>query len=60
VGKRSLSFGLFYTGYGGGWLIGSVAAGLLYDRSIAAVIAISIAAQLISLPIFIAAQKADR
>jgi predicted MFS family arabinose efflux permease len=59
-GKRSLAFGLFYTGYGGGWLIGSVAAGVLYDRSISAVIAISIAAQLISLPIFIAAQKADR
>src|SRR5207247_3138890 len=36
-GRRNLAFGLFYTGYGGGWLVGSVTSGLLYDRSLAAV-----------------------
>jgi MFS family permease len=28
-GRRGLAFGLFYTGYGGGWLVGSVTTGLL-------------------------------
>jgi MFS family permease len=59
-GQRGVAFGLFYTGYGGGSLIGSVMAGLFYDRSIAAVIAISVVAQLASLPIFIVAQKVNR
>ena len=31
-GRRNLAFGLFYTGYGVGWLIGSIATGLLYER----------------------------
>jgi MFS family permease len=59
-GKRGLAFGLFYTGYGAGWLIGSMASGLLYDRSLAAVIAISIGAQLASLPLFIVAARIKR
>ncbi|ARQ13630.1 major facilitator superfamily protein (plasmid) [Rhizobium etli] len=32
-GRRGLGFGMFYSAYGGGWLLGSVATGLLYDRS---------------------------
>jgi MFS family permease len=51
-GKRSLAFGLYYTGYGGGWLIGSVIAGLLYDRSLPLLIAFCMMAELASLPIF--------
>src|SRR5205807_225614 len=47
-GKRNLAFGLFYTGYGTGWLIGSTTTGLLYDRSIPAVIVFAVAAQLTS------------
>ena len=31
-GKRNTAFGLFYIGYGGGWLIGSVTTGLLYEH----------------------------
>jgi MFS family permease len=56
-GKRNLAFGLFYLGYGGGWLVGSVAAGLLYERSIPLLIAFSVAVQLASLPIFFIAQR---
>ncbi len=56
-GKRNLAFGLFYAGYGVGWLIGSVVMGLLYDRSRAAVVAFAIAAQLISLPLFVIARR---
>jgi MFS family permease len=56
-GKRSLAFGLFYAGYGVGWLIGSITTGLLYDHSRFAMIAFCVAAQLVSLPIFVLAGR---
>jgi MFS family permease len=56
-GRRNLAFGLYYTGYGVGWLIGSVATGLLYDRSRIALIAFAMLVQLLSLPFFIMAQR---
>ncbi len=59
-GKRNLAFGLFYTGYGVGWLIGSVVTGELYDHSKLAVVIFVAAAQLVSLPIFIAAARIKR
>ncbi|HEV8245499.1 MAG TPA: MFS transporter, partial [Polyangiaceae bacterium] len=52
-GKRNLAFGLFYAGYGVGWLVGSVVTGLLYDRSRVALVVFSMAAQAISLPILL-------
>jgi MFS family permease len=59
-GRRNLAFGLFYAGYGGGWLIGSTTSGLLYDYSITAVIAFSMTVQLASLPIFVVAARKQR
>jgi MFS family permease len=59
-GRRNLAFGLFYLGYGGGWLVGSVTAGLLYERSLPLLIAFSVAVQLASLPAFFVAQRAMR
>ena len=59
-GRRNLAFGLFYTGYGAGWLVGSVTTGLLYERSVPAVIAFSVAAQLASLPVFVLADRMSR
>jgi MFS family permease len=59
-GRRNLAFGLFYLGYGGGWLVGSVTAGLLYERSLPLLIAFSVAVQLASLPVFFVAQRAMR
>lgn len=56
-GKRNLAFGLFYTGYGGGWLIGSIAMGLLYEHSRIALIVFAVAAQFLSLPLFVMAQR---
>lgn len=56
-GRRDLAFGLFYTGYGCGWLLGSVAMGLLYDRSRAALVGIAVLAQLGSLPVFLVANR---
>ena len=57
-GRRNLAFGLFYLGYGGGWLVGSVTTGLLYDRSRVALVVFTIAAQLTSLPFFASAARA--
>jgi MFS family permease len=59
-GKRNLAFGLFYLAYGGGWLVGSVVTGLLYERSLAALIAFAVVAQLASIPLFVAAARAVR
>jgi hypothetical protein len=59
-GRRNLAFGLFYTGYGAGWLIGSTTTGLLYEYSVPAVIGFSVVAQLASLPLFIAAERMRR
>jgi len=56
-GRRGLAFGLFYTGYGCGWLLGSVAMGLLYERSRVALVVFALGAQLASLPLFWAAQR---
>lgn len=56
-GKRNFAFGLYYAGYGLGWLVGSVVAGLLYDVSLSTLIAFSIVIQLASVPIFMCAGK---
>jgi MFS family permease len=56
--KRSTAFGLFDTGYGIAWFVGSAVMGLLYDKSILAVALFSVGLQLAALPIlFIANQK---
>jgi MFS family permease len=58
-GRRGLAFGLFYTGYGVGWLVGSVAAGLLYEHSVPLLIGFAIAVQWASLPLFVLARRAE-
>jgi predicted MFS family arabinose efflux permease len=56
--KRSTAFGLFDTGYGIAWFLGSAAMGLLYDKSIPAVVLFSVILQLAAIPVlFIANQK---
>src|SRR5438094_948296 len=54
---RSISFGLFDTGYGVAWFLGSAIMGLLYDRSIIAVALVSVSLQLAALPVFFIANK---
>ncbi len=51
-GKRNLAFGLFYVGYGIGWLVGSVATGLLYEQSRIALVMFAVLVQLAAAPIF--------
>jgi MFS family permease len=59
-GQRNLAFGLYYAGYGVGWLVGSVATGLLYEQSRLALIVFAIAIPLASLPVFIIARRKER
>jgi predicted MFS family arabinose efflux permease len=56
--KRSTAFGLFDTGYGIAWFLGSAIMGLLYEKSILAVVLLSIALEIAALPIlFIATRR---
>jgi MFS family permease len=55
--KRSTAFGLFDTGYGVAWFLGSAVMGLLYDKSILAVALFSVILQLAALPILFIANK---
>jgi MFS family permease len=56
-GRRNLAFGLFYLGYGGGWLAGSVTTGLLYERSRVALVVFAVSVQLASIPFYILASR---
>jgi predicted MFS family arabinose efflux permease len=58
-GRRNLAFGLFYLGYGTGWLAGGVITGLLYERSHPSMVAFAMLAQLVSAPLFWMAARAD-
>jgi len=53
IQRRAYAFGLFTTGYGVAWFLGSVAIGALYDISIPATIAFCVAAELLAVPVFI-------
>jgi len=55
--KRSTAFGLFDTGYGIAWFLGSAVMGLLYEKSILAVAVFSVCLQLAALPVFFIANK---
>ena len=56
--KRSTAFGIFDTAFGVAWFGGSAAMGLLYDKSIFAVVIFSVALQIAALPVFILAKRA--
>ena len=57
-GRRNLAFGLFYVGYGTGWLAGSVVTGMLYDRSRPGLVIFAVLVQLTSLPLFLLGSRA--
>ena len=59
-GRRNLAFGLFYLSYGGGWLLGSVTTGLLYEHSRVGLVVFAVVAQLASIPFFVLASRANR
>lgn len=53
VDRRGLAYGIFNTGLGIAWFLGSAAMGMLYDSSIPALIAFSVGAQLAAIPLFL-------
>jgi MFS family permease len=58
--KRSTAFGVFDTAYGIAWFAGSATMGLLYGKSISAMIIFSVALQLAALPVFIFAKRCEK
>ncbi len=55
--KRSTAFGLFDTGFGVAWFVGSVAMGLLYEKSVLAVALFSMISQLAAIPVIFVANR---
>jgi MFS family permease len=51
--RRASAFGLFTAGYGLSWFLGSALIGLLYDRSVTAVVAFCVITQLAAIPAFL-------
>jgi hypothetical protein len=50
-------YGVFNTGYGLAWFLGSALMGVLYDLSLPALIVFSVGAQALSLPLLIGVAK---
>ena len=55
-GSRATGYGIFECAFGVGWFLGSWLLGALYDRSIPAMVCVSVAAQLAAIPFYIASQ----
>jgi len=51
--RRAGAYGVFDTGFGVAWFLGSALMGVLYDRSVAALVVFSIVAQLAAVPILL-------
>jgi MFS family permease len=55
--KRGTGYGLFNTAYGLAVFASSAVMGLLYDRSIVAVVVMSVAVEVVAIPLFLALRK---
>jgi predicted MFS family arabinose efflux permease len=55
--KRASAYGIFSTGYGLSWFLGSALMGILYDRSINSLVIFSIVIQLAAIPIFLLVKR---
>ena len=58
--KRGTAFGIFDAGFGIAWFLGSAAMGLLYEKSIFAVVIFSVVVQLAALPVFLFAKNSAK
>ncbi len=50
--RRGSAYGVFNTGFGVSWFLGSALMGILYDLSLPALIAFSVVMQLAAVPLF--------
>jgi predicted MFS family arabinose efflux permease len=55
--RRSTAFGIFDTCFGSAWLIGSIAFGVLYTRSLVLLVTLSVVTQILSIPLFIIGRR---
>ncbi|MBI4282780.1 MAG: MFS transporter [Chloroflexi bacterium] len=55
--RRGSAYGIFNAGYGVSWFLGSVLLGVLYDISLPALIAFSMAAQFAAVPVILRVRK---
>jgi MFS family permease len=55
--RRASAYGLFDTGFGVFWFLGSAALGVLYDRSITALVIFSVGLQLVAIPLLLRTRR---
>jgi len=58
--RRGSAYGIFTSGFGVAWFVGSVIIGKLYDVSRTGLIVFSVAAQLVAIPIFLTVARRNR
>ncbi len=58
MNRRGAAYGIFDAGFGLSWFVGSVVMGILYDRSILALVIFSVVAQLLFTPLLFVAWRA--
>lgn len=51
--RRGAAYGIFSTGYGLAWFLGSLLMGVLYDRSLGLLVLVSVVLQLLGLPLLL-------
>ncbi|QEQ00046.1 MFS transporter [Thermosynechococcus sp. QKsg1] len=51
--RRGSAYGIFSTGYGLAWFLGSLLMGVLYDRSLGLLVLVSVVLQLLGLPLLL-------
>jgi MFS-type transporter involved in bile tolerance (Atg22 family) len=57
IKKRGSAYGIFNTGYGLSWFLGSFLMGIIYDISIPGLVIFSVAIQLLGVPILLVAMR---
>lgn len=57
MNKRGSAYGIFSTGYGLAWFLGSAVMGILYDRSVSSLVVFSVVFQLAAIPIFLLVKR---
>ncbi len=58
--RRPSAYGLFTAAYGVAWFLGSAAMGVLYDRSVTAVVFFCVLLQLLAIPVFLKVRNLGR
>ena len=58
--SRATGYGIFECAFGVFWFLGSWLLGVLYEHSIPAMAAVSVAAQLLSIPFYVSSAKSGK